>query len=62
MVGYEQGLRAFLEQSSLLRSGLRVLDAGCLIDGMSAWFYPGHSKDEVCACYGVDPLASGTNH
>ena len=29
MVGYEQGLRAFLEQSSLLRSGLRVLDAGC---------------------------------
>lgn len=28
-VGYEQGLRAYLEQSSLLGSGLRVLDAGC---------------------------------
>lgn len=28
-VGYPQGLRAFLEHSHLLRSGLRVLDAGC---------------------------------
>jgi len=28
-VGYPQGLRTFLEQSHLLRSDLRVLDAGC---------------------------------
>jgi SAM-dependent methyltransferase len=28
-VGYSQGLRTFLEQSHLLRSDLRVLDAGC---------------------------------
>ena len=28
-VGYEQGLRTFFEHSALLRSGLRVLDAGC---------------------------------
>lgn len=29
VVGYERGLRTFFEQSPLLRSGLRVLDAGC---------------------------------
>ena len=29
LVRYEHGLCAFLEQSALLRSGLRVLDAGC---------------------------------
>jgi ubiquinone/menaquinone biosynthesis C-methylase UbiE len=29
LVGYEQGLRTFFEQSALLGSGLRVLDAGC---------------------------------
>jgi len=29
LAGYEQGLRAFLGQSSVLRAGLRVLDAGC---------------------------------
>ena len=29
LVGYEEGLQTFLEQSPLLRSGLRVLDAGC---------------------------------
>lgn len=29
LVGYEHGLRTFFEQSALLRSGLRVLDAGC---------------------------------
>ena len=29
MVGYQHGLRAFFGQSSLLRSGHRVLDAGC---------------------------------
>ena len=29
LVGYEQGLRAYFERSSLLRSSLRVLDAGC---------------------------------
>ena len=29
LVGYEQGLRTFFEQSGLLRPGLRVLDAGC---------------------------------
>jgi len=28
-VGYRQGLRLFFEQSQLLRSDLRVLDAGC---------------------------------
>lgn len=28
-VGYPQGLRTFLEQSHLVRSDLRVLDAGC---------------------------------
>lgn len=28
-VGYPQGLRAFFEESPLLRSGLKVLDAGC---------------------------------
>jgi 2-polyprenyl-3-methyl-5-hydroxy-6-metoxy-1,4-benzoquinol methylase len=28
-VGYPQGLRAFFRRSSLLRSGIRVLDAGC---------------------------------
>lgn len=28
-VGYERGLRTFFEQSSLLQSGFRVLDAGC---------------------------------
>jgi SAM-dependent methyltransferase len=28
-VGYPQGLRSFFEQSTLLRSDLRVLDAGC---------------------------------
>ena len=28
-VGYPQGLRSFFEQSPLLRSDLRVLDAGC---------------------------------
>ncbi len=28
-VGYPQGLRAFFLQSPLLRSGMRVLDAGC---------------------------------
>lgn len=28
-VGYPQGLRAFFEQSQLLRSDLKVLDAGC---------------------------------
>src|SRR5688572_13736583 len=28
-VGYSQGLRSFFEQSQLLRSDLRVLDAGC---------------------------------
>jgi ubiquinone/menaquinone biosynthesis C-methylase UbiE len=28
-VGYAHGLRAFFRSSSLLRSGLRVLDAGC---------------------------------
>jgi ubiquinone/menaquinone biosynthesis C-methylase UbiE len=29
LVGYPQGLRAYFVGSSLLRSGLRVLDAGC---------------------------------
>lgn len=29
LVGYEHGLRTFFEHSALLRSGLRVLDAGC---------------------------------
>lgn len=29
MVGYPRGLRSFFEHSPLLRSGLRVLDAGC---------------------------------
>lgn len=29
LAGYEYGLRTFFEQSPLLRSGLRVLDAGC---------------------------------
>ena len=28
-VHYPQGLRAFFRRSSLLRSGIRVLDAGC---------------------------------
>jgi hypothetical protein len=28
-VRYAQGLRAFFRQSSLLRFGIRVLDAGC---------------------------------
>ena len=28
-VGYPQGLRSFFEQSQLLRSDLKVLDAGC---------------------------------
>jgi ubiquinone/menaquinone biosynthesis C-methylase UbiE len=28
-VGYPQGIRAFFQSSSLLKSGLRVLDAGC---------------------------------
>jgi ubiquinone/menaquinone biosynthesis C-methylase UbiE len=29
LVGYPRGLRSFFEHSPLLRSGLRVLDAGC---------------------------------
>jgi ubiquinone/menaquinone biosynthesis C-methylase UbiE len=29
LVGYQQGLRSYFLRSTLLRSGLRVLDAGC---------------------------------
>jgi ubiquinone/menaquinone biosynthesis C-methylase UbiE len=29
LVGYQQGLRSYFRRSTLLRSGLRVLDAGC---------------------------------
>ena len=38
-VGYPQGLRAYLASSSLLRAGLRVLDAGCGTGALSLALY-----------------------
>lgn len=46
-VGYPQGLRSFFGQSQLLRSDLRVLDAGCGTGGLTIALYEAFERKAI---------------